>query len=453
VRSWLPSLYFILCLVLGGASAAGLLANMLLQLLAVVILLVAFLKPPSGPLPLAARQLLCLSGAMVALVLAQLVPLPPTVWAELPGRERIAEAFTLLDAPLPWLPVSLAPYATVASFLWLLPALAMLAIALRSGSDGIVRMVWTLAFFVVASISIGALQIAAGERSPLYFYDRTNFGVTVGFFANANHLATLLVTTLPFLAALYARVWRSAAPNEERGVRVITLAGIVVLVFVGLAINGSLAGLGLMIPVALASVILMRRQRGAPPWMVGLLGLIVMGWGGVVMSDRFDNNLISDSASSDQFSRYTTFRHSLTAAADHLPIGSGVGTFVPIYRLHEDLENITTTYINHAHNDYLEVLLETGLPGMLLISLFLIWWIRRALTIWRSAEPLYLARAGTIASAAILVHSSVDYPLRTVAISAVFALCCALMANPRALVQRQRAERSATGPARHLSAD
>ena len=96
--------------------------------------------------------------------------------------------------------------------------------------------------------------------------------------------------------------------------------------------------------------------------------------------------------------------------------------------------------MNHVHGDYIEIVLETGAAGFLLILLFLIWWARRVAAIWGSEDKDVFARAATIASAAILAHSVVDYPLRTAAISAIFAMCCALMAEPRAKV-------------RHLSAD
>jgi hypothetical protein len=80
-----------------------------------------------------------------------------------------------------------------------------------------------------------------------------------------------------------------------------------------------------------------------------------------------------------------------------------------------------------------------------------LWWARRALVIWRADEPDHFARAATIASAAIIAHSIVDYPLRTAAISAVFAVCLALMAEARPWV-RQR-DRRQSNEARHLSAD
>jgi hypothetical protein len=81
--------------------------------------------------------------------------------------------------------------------------------------------------------------------------------------------------------------------------------------------------------------------------------------------------------------------------------------------------------------------------------LFLFWWGRRAVAVWGSSNVDHYARAATIASAAILAHSVVDYPLRTAAISAVFAMCLALMAQPRrgTLVEPARGDRKG----RHLS--
>ena len=74
----------------------------------------------------AGRQLLVLTALMLLVPLIQLVPLPPSIWTALPGRAPVADGFRLLGQPLPWLPMSLAPARTVASLLWLLPALAVL---------------------------------------------------------------------------------------------------------------------------------------------------------------------------------------------------------------------------------------------------------------------------------------------------------------------------------------
>jgi O-antigen ligase len=125
-----------------------------------------------------------------------------------------------------------------------------------------------------------------------------------------------------------------------------------------------------------------------------------------------------------------------------------------VYRSYEVPSEVSTTWVNHAHSDLVEIGLETGLPGYLLLAVFLLWWGRRAYRIWIADEkPDHYARAAVVASAAIMAHSFVDYPLRTAAISALFAMCVALMAQPRPWARRRRDERSGEEqPLRHLSA-
>jgi O-antigen ligase len=148
-------------------------------------------------------------------------------------------------------------------------------------------------------------------------------------------------------------------------------------------------------------------------------------------------------------SRYTTFKTGLKAAADFAPLGSGVGTFGNIYPRFENPASVTRTYVNHVHNDFIELALETGAAGLILVTLFLLWWGGRLIAIWRAPNIDPYARAASIASAAILAHSVVDYPLRTAAISAVFAVCVALMVQPRRGMNIGPAPEGQ--PARHLS--
>lgn len=444
--------YVFLCLVLGGASAAGLWANVALQLLAVPLLFAALAVRPDPPLARGARHLQWLLATAVGLVLLQLVPLPPAIWTALPGRDHVREGFELLGQPLPWLPISLAPDSTLASALWLLPAAAVLLCALRLRPREN-WMVWTIIGAAALSVLVGALQITGGLESPWYFYEITNYGVNVGFFSNANHMATLIVSTLPFLGALYMITRRRARRTEKAASLGLSLGGLFGLVIAGLAINGSLAGIGLAVPVLAATVLLMLVRRRIPVWTIALVLLLGAASVSAVLSGRFDNNLISDEAQSDVVSRYTTFTTSFEAVKDYFPLGSGLGTFRPIYRMYEDPERVTTTYINHVHSDWIEIVLETGLPGLALALAFLWWWTRRAVAVWRAAEPDYLARAATIASAAILAHSLVDYPLRTVAVAVVFAVSCAIMAGGRIGAPREGRSWPAKRPARHLTAE
>jgi O-antigen ligase len=225
------------------------------------------------------------------------------------------------------------------------------------------------------------------------------------------------------------------------------------VVFVGIVINHSIAAVALSVPVLAASLFMLAaRKRRLPWWAAPLLAALLLGSVAAAFSAPFANNLTTTSEKTKQSSRYNSFTHSLSATRHFMPIGSGIGTFQQVYRTTEDPATVDRYYMNHVHGDYIEIALETGLPGLFLILLFFLWWARRAVAIWTADEPDHYARAASVASAAILAHSIVDYPLRTVAIGALFAMCCALMAEPRPKARGAEPEPEGTR-ARHLSVD
>jgi O-antigen ligase len=453
LRLALVPAFLLLCLLLGGASAAGWWSNLALQLTALVLLVYAFGSRRSTPLSSASRQALWLALLVVVLILVQLVPLPPGLWSSLPGRAPVAQGFRLLGLPLPWLPLSLEPYKTVASALWLLPAAAILAGILLPGAYRASWFAWCLAGVAIVSVAIGALQLAGGPGSSPYLYEITNFGAMTGFFANANHLATLLLATVPFLAALYLNAVNKGQSLKKSSGLLVVLAGTLAVIAVGLAGATSIAGLGLAVPVLAASgLLIVSGKRRVPAWSGIVLALLLAGSVAVAFSAPFNNNLTGQKAHTTEDSRLQSFSITGRAAREFLPVGSGIGTFQQIYREHEDPAGVGRFFMNHAHGDYLELALEMGVPGLLLVLAFILWWLRRTFILWSRDDVDPFARAATIAVGAMLAHSVVDYPLRTAALSAVFAMCCGLIADPRAKVQARTA-RDPAKAARHLSAD
>ena len=148
--------------------------------------------------------------------------------------------------------------------------------------------------------------------------------------------------------------------------------------------------------------------------------------------ERFSDDPLRDA-------RITFARLTIAAAKLFMPTGSGMGTFIPVYATQEKPEDaLIDTFANRAHNDVLEIWLEAGIAGLALMIFFLGWLTARSLRLWRrnfaSREiDLSLARAATIVAALILLHSFVDYPLRTGAMMAVLAFACALMLDPVAM--------------------
>src|SRR5437764_15421616 len=79
VKSSVAPIYLLACLILGG-SAQGVWQNMLLQLAGLGIIAWAA-ATGDDPLPKAAKSLFLILIAGLAVVVLQLLPLPPCIWA------------------------------------------------------------------------------------------------------------------------------------------------------------------------------------------------------------------------------------------------------------------------------------------------------------------------------------------------------------------------------------
>ena len=445
-RSAVAPLYLLACLLLGG-SAQGIWQNAVLQLAGIAIIAWAAASHDPEPLPRAARMLLVLAAAVIAVVALQLVPLPPSLWAH-GSRMRIAEGYQLLGRPIPALPLSLTPAATMSTLLCIIPPLALFCAMVRLRAYRAVWLAVALVGGTVLGIMLGALQVASsGTLSPWYPYPDTNLGAGVGFFANANHMATLLIVTLPFLAAIGAS---GRGRNKQRySALLAVVAAAALLVLVGIAFNHSLAGYLLLLPVAVASsLILISRGSRLRRWVAIAAAVLVVAAMVALASSSIGGTRIGQDAPVSVDSRAHILHTTGEAIADFLPFGSGLGSFPNIYRLYEDPDTVTAEYVVHAHDDYAEIALELGVPGIILMLAFLVWWSREVWSVWRRGERGAFAKAASIASAAILVHSLVDFPLRTAAIGACFAMCLALLADRRVPPPRQEAQD--LRPTRHL---
>jgi O-antigen ligase len=282
-------------------------------------------------------------------------------------------------------------------------------------------------------------SITGAEISPLYLYPDTRVGKAVGYFANADHMATLLVIALPFLAATVAAA-RSA--NMQRYSAVIAMTtGLALVVLIGLAMNGSLAAYTLVLPVLAASALIVLPPGNRSRLWLLIVSLVLLAASiGVLEKTAIGSGEVGTHATTAVQSRAELLLTTSRAISDFLPWGSGLGSFQSVYPLYESPLKVEATYVIHAHNDYAEIALELGVAGIVLIVLFLAWWAAAVRRTWRTAEAGPFARAATIASAAILVHSFVDFPLRTAAISACFGVCLALLADSRAAPPRERAD-------------
>ena len=419
--------YLFLCLMLGGSSRA-IWANAFLQLSGTMILAWALLSRDPPALPSGARPLLLIIALLGLLFAIQLLPLPPAIWTALPARDFAARGFDLLGMPRPWMPLSLSPYDTIASALVLLPPLALLVAMLRLRSWRAEHMLVALLAGTGISILLGVLQVTSGDR--WYFHQVTNLGVAVGTFANANHFATLLLVAIPVLCALAIGRRRAARGKQQRSLSLLLSVIAAAILLIGILMCRSAAFLLIGPPVVAATVMMamrLPRVRVRQGFLAIALLVLLAGGALVFAGDRLPG--WGTTASVETRKEY--WATSLKAAERQSLTGWGFGTFQEAYRRYEDATKVDRFYVNHAHNDYAEIAVEGGIPTLLLVAIFLLWWTGRARQAWTSAGATIEQKAASIASAAILLHSLFDFPLRTSAMTAVLGLCLALLAGAR----------------------
>jgi O-antigen ligase len=130
----------------------------------------------------------------------------------------------------------------------------------------------------------------------------------------------------------------------------------------------------------------------------------------------------------------------------HRPVlGWGLGTFPTVYPSYRSF--YTNLFVNEAHNDYAQLLVETGLLGFGLMLWFLVRLYRSG---WPTSRRWEFKWDGAVSLAALLgctgllLHSFVDFNLQIPANAAMFYVLCGLAATrPLAKLSKRGRSRDA----------
>jgi O-antigen ligase len=444
--------FFYLCafvtvatLALGGGARSGFLSDAILQVVALPLLIVSLWRLTQMQGARSRPWLVAFCAALVLIPILQMLPLPPSLWSELPNRKPEIEVLELVGRGLPWMPISVAPHATALAALSMIVPIAIFLGTVQLGFEERSRLSLVIIAVGLFSVLLGLTQVAQGPESALRFFKISNTTEAVGFFANRNHFAALLYSVTLLAAAWAVNALGSAggAPTERYdAAAIIALVAsftVMVMLVAAQAVARSRAGLGLTIVALLGTLVLAFTDRrgasGVTPAKVlaaaiGLAALFATQFALYRIMERFALDPLQDS-------RLPFATTTIEAAWSFMPFGSGMGTFAPVYATFEKPQDILmNAYVNRAHNDVLEIWLELGVAGIALMLVFLGWYAVRSIAVWRqtafgpSQIDTLLARSATLIVGLLIAHSVVDYPLRTGAMMAVFAFACALLTEP-----------------------
>ena len=424
----MASSLLILALLLGGGSALFPVSRLIVELAGIIALCWFLGRGWRIRLDRSVVWSLAIVAGVVLLVVFQTVPLPPGLWRALPGRTNAAAILDIVGAHDAWMPLSLDPAATREAGYFLVPPIAMFVATMhldRAEQTGLLFLIACVGMFSALLVMVQSQGLAW-----LTLYQTAHTGNGQGIFANKNHNAVLLVFTIPLVAMFGQRTMWFQAPTAQR-----IVSSILVLVLT-LAVFGCLSRAGLaLLPVALLACLpllggyaFIRRNLKfiALAIIVALAAAYFVAQSGVVkeMIGRFG---------AEQEGRFIFWPDVVFAARQFMPWGSGIGTFVPAFQIYESLDAVRPTYINHAHCDYLEIAMETGLFGLMLLMAFAIWFMKICWKVSQKwgAEEIFPALFVSMLGVAILLTASiVDYPLRTLSLACVFSVLLAILASP-----------------------
>ena len=197
-----------------------------------------------------------------------------------------------------------------------------------------------------------------------------------------------------------------------------------------LLLNGSSAGYILMAVMIVATGLSLLDSQNTNRFRLGafIIGIILI----LILIDFFflgnaQRNFFHSLTDDSTTSRQKIFSSTWQIIRENSLFGSGLGSFQEVYASQEDTNKVTSSFVNHAHNDYLEFIMEMGVVGVGLVLGLIFWWSKSAIKLAKASADYQYAKAGAIALLIVFIHSFVDYPIRTLTISAIIGVSAGLM--------------------------
>lgn len=406
-------------------------AMILLEWLALIVLFALLVQGPdrqhrAGGANMLSERLTALAIGALALApvwvaLVQLTPLPIAWWNALPGHSSYVEALRVAQAPeVAYRALSLAPDFTTLSLLAGLPLSAAFLLAYLSPLPQVRLLIQVFLVVATSQAVLGLMQL--GPFPGLYF-GAADGGRAIGTFANPNHFANYIAMTVP-LTVLFLRQATTASTTEagERGGRqsIAVVLGIVLfLLLAAVLASNSRGGTVTTLVVTMLAVWLLSRRRShrrEHRWgivgVVALLALVAIAVGVDALLSRFE---------ADKTGYFAGDRWQMVVSAWHgamvfWPFGSGMGTFAAVYPAFHPVG--LRGFVEHAHNDYVQLLMEGGLlvVALAIVALGLV--VRQSIALVRRAQRSGLDSAALLQAScglgllAVVLHSWVEFNLR-----------------------------------------
>ncbi|WP_376705409.1 O-antigen ligase family protein [Mesorhizobium sp. ISC25] len=379
-------------LLIGGGTASGLYTDTLIEVAAFLSAAAVFSHSSSQRTSPSVLWLLALA---VLLALLQIVPLPAAVFNGLRPKLLLGDTWA---AEMQFRFISVGVGRTVECLLYLLAASAFFLAVLRLRVEQVNALLPFFFMGVICNGLAGAIQYSLSNNIAIV--GLLPFTINAGLFANVNHFSALLFVSIPFV--VYYGIFRGHLLSGS--------IGLISLLLLLLA-AGSRAGVLIGLATTVLSVVFLSARSRASGFsvlviFVGLSVYTIGAW------TKIDADAVDPAFGRGEFARTT-----IDGIKENWATGIGFGNFQEAYQIYEKETMIFEKFVNHAHNEYLEIAFEGGIPAILLMAGYFVLLMAASVSVRR--DPLQ--KAAFLSVSFLLIHSLVDYPLRSGALAMAFA--------------------------------
>lgn len=397
---------------------------------------------------------------VVLWALAQTASWTPALWHH-PIWEEVATILGPLKSS-----ISIAPDLLPEALARLLGYVAFFILALHAGREKeqarlILR---TIAGAGICYALYGLLVHATGSDTILWFKKWAYQGFLTSTFVNKNSyaayaglglLCAIAVTreslkTIKVKDHILAQKSRAAAIFTSLRLRDYALFLPVPLLLGALALTGSRAGVASTFLGAFSLLFALAiNHRWTPKRWALLAGglaivfLLFVGLGGDTLLTRIEDQRVGE----DSSTRLAAYELEQQAISDNPWLGFGLGSFDNAFRLYRDAT--LPIWFHHAHNDYLEMMMDLGVPMALLLFFSIAFPVSCCISgIWKRRRDAIYPAIAVAATLLLGTHSLVDFSFHIPAIAATYAALLGLGVAQSFSSQQKEAPTAAKKPTR-----
>ncbi len=371
-------------------------------------------------LPGNTRKLLFVALIFCAYIGLQLIPLPAAVVSFIsPDTARTRDFYSI--SGIQFMPLSFDPYKTVGELLRVAAFFTVFFISsiIFRDREKLTKMLIMLIVFGFCLAVFAIVQKATWNDKIYWFRELTAGGSPFGPFVNRNHFAGFIGMLVP-LGLGYTL-------TRESREKFIFFGFLTVIMTLALFFSLSRGGIvSFFASMALFSMlIVITRVQTRKMWAIAAFLAAVVAYLVYLGIDPVINRFYETDITKEQ--RIIVWTSTFTAFKDFWLTGSGLGTFIDMFHLYSP--GSVQSIFDHAHNDYLEYMLETGTIGIVLLLTFI------GLLLHPFAKADFHGKRGIIRIAVIssvssmLIHSIFDFNLHILSNMLLFAVVLGMLSS------------------------